>query len=225
MIRETYQPDVGSGRRVTAAAAIPPDPRAGVLLAHGLNNDMNNPLLTVTSDRLAAQGVACVRFNFPYREEGRKNADPEERLLSCLQAVHEDALARWSLDPEKFFLGGKSLGARISAQAVSGGRPAAGLVYLGFPLHPPGRPDRSRHGLLRSVDPVPQLFLAGTRDPLCPLESLRALVSDLAGPARLHVIDGGDHSFNLPAEYRRNEDEVLEEIAGVVDEWIGLIMK
>jgi hypothetical protein len=169
-------------------------------------------------------GLVAVRFNFLFREAGLDQADDTDILLACWRKVYEHSLARWSMEPAQTVVGGKSLGARITALAVGQGAGAAGLVHLGFPLHPPERPDLSRAALLQGVGPKPQLFFAGTRDHLCPLETLRLALSELPGPAHLHIIDGGDHSFRLPEGVPRTEAAIHDEIASQTCQWLCSVL-
>lgn len=176
------------------------------------------------AEYLAMAGHLVVRFNFLYRQAGLERADAPEVLLACLEHVYQDSVARWSLDPARLVVGGKSLGARTAARAVGQGLQAAGLFYLGFPLHPPGRPELSRSELLRDVEPVPQLFLAGTRDPLCPLDRLGEVINNLKSPVQLHVVKGADHSFALPASDPRPAEEVHQTMAEVIGDWLEKII-
>ena len=194
------------------------------VLAHGLANNLDLPLLVQTARALADKGVIAVRFNFLYREKGLDRPDSEKMLLTCLTRVAEDALARFGVGESCLILGGKSLGARISALAAGSGFPTIGLFHLGFPLHPPGRPELSREELLKKVGPKPQIFFTGTRDPLCPVDSLKSVIKNLPGPTALHVIEEGDHSFRLPAERRGEEEQVRNHIAAQTAGWVGQVL-
>ena len=222
MKTETYRLEIMPGRDTTIRQDLPDagSPRGLLLLAHGLNNHLDNPLLVSVAHRAAEIGLVAVRFNFLFREAGLDQADQTEILLDCWRKVYEHSLVRWSMEPEQAVVGGKSLGARITALAVGQGSRTAGLVHLGFPLYPPGRPDQGREALLRAVGPLPQLFFAGTRDHLCPLEALRLVLSELRGPTRLQVIEGGDHSFRLPDNDPRTEADILAEVASQTGDWL-----
>ena len=221
---QTYRLEILDGRATTVKAHLPEGlPRGGVILAHGMANDLDIPLISETAEHLAGRGWTSVRFNFLYREEGRERADSEEVLLATLKRVYEDSLTRFNLEPSAMVVGGKSLGARITTRAAAEGLEAAAIVYLGFPLHPPGRPDLGRDDLVKAV-PLPQLFVAGTRDHLCPLDRLRGLVEKLTVPVKLHVIEGGDHSFVLPGGDERTEAEIISEISRVTGDWLETVL-
>jgi hypothetical protein len=181
----------------------------GLVLGHGAGHGMQARLLIDVADALAGRGIAVLRFNFPYAEEGRKAPDPQARLEACSWGVAKEAAAV----VERLWLGGKSLGGRIASHIVADGFPAAGLVFLGYPLHPPGKPEKIRDVHLRRIA-VPMLFLQGTRDPFAKPELLRSTLAKLPS-ARLVEIAGGDHSFKVsgrpPADVTR---EVVEAIAG-----------
>lgn len=163
-----------------------------VILAHGAGNDMKAPLLQGFAEALNERGVSCVRFNFPYKEQGRQAPDPERTL--------RDAWAHVFLRSRKLgrpvFVGGKSLGGRIASILVADGMPADGLVFLGYPLHPPGKPERVRDAHLTGIE-VPMLFLQGTADPFARWDLVEALMERLGDRATLEPIDKGDHSFRV----------------------------
>jgi uncharacterized protein len=164
-----------------------------LVLAHGAGNDLKAPILAGFAEGLAAAGVACLRFNFVYRERGRKAPDREPVLRDAWSAALEEG--RRHGDP--VWAGGKSLGGRIASMMVADGSlPAAGLVFVGYPLHPPGRHDRIRDEHLSDVE-VPMLFLQGTADSFARWDLLRATVDRLGDRATLHPIEGGDHSFRV----------------------------
>lgn len=163
-----------------------------LVLAHGAGNDLKAPLLAGAAEALARRGVACLRFNFPYREAGRKGPDPESVLRQAWRAAFERAeeLA------DRVWVGGKSLGGRIASLLVAEGMAAAGLVFVGYPLHAPGRHERVRDAHLDAIR-VPMLFLQGTADPFARWDLLQATVARLGRRAKLHPVEGGDHSFRV----------------------------
>jgi hypothetical protein len=218
---DEYRVEIKPGRGVSVKASTPAGrPVGGAVLAHGMANDLDFPLLATVADHLARAGLVGVRYNFLYREEGRDHADSADVLAKTSTEVYRDTLSRYGLTADRTFIGGKSLGARVSTQVMADGLNAAGLVYLGFPLHPPGRPDQARGELLASVGNTPQYFIAGDRDHLAPLDMLREIVDGLTGPARLHVIDGGDHSFHLPKDDPRTQEDLDADIARLVTAWL-----
>lgn len=222
MVTRELRIDVEKGSSVSACLDLPDNLRRGVtpgvILAHGQNNDLTTPVLAVVAQRLAETGTASVlRFNFPYRERGSDRPDNLSVLCDTFRRAHDVLVDDPLVTPGPVFLGGKSLGARVAAELVSRGPEgegllARGLVFLGFPLHAPGRADQPRLEPLRRIN-VPCLFVVGTRDVFCDLELLRRVTADLAYPPTIHVIEGGDHSFQLPRSSGKTEEQVLEEIA------------
>jgi predicted alpha/beta-hydrolase family hydrolase len=202
------------GRTTSALLMRPANARALLVLGHGANMNMRSPFLASLSESLARHGVATLRFNFPYAEAGASQPDPPAVLQATVRAaVAEGAKRRGSLP---LLLGGKSLSSLVLVRALQSGlEPVAGAVLLGFPLHQPSRPSaRNARGLERV--PVPLLFVQGTRDALADLSLMRALVEKLGTRARLHVIEGADHQFQLPPESPRTPEQVSEEIAGAI---------
>ncbi|MGH2739782.1 MAG: alpha/beta hydrolase family protein [Actinomycetota bacterium] len=163
-----------------------------LVLGPGAGAALDHPLLAGCAERLAEDGVACLRFNFLYREQGRKTPDPEKVLRDVGRAVFVKARDLG----EPVWVGGKSLGGRIASMLVADGMPAAGLVFLGYPLHPPGKPERMRDAHLADIR-VPMLFIQGTRDPFARWDLLQATLKRLGELATLHAVDGGDHSLRL----------------------------
>ena len=196
----------------------PADARALLVLAHGAGTSLDHAFLEALSRSLSDHGVATFRYNFPYRE-GR--GWPPDRP-PVLQATVRAAVARAAeLQPELPLLaGGKSLGGRMTSSAAAkeplpGVR---GLVFVGFPLHPRGKPATKRADHLADVG-LPMLFLQGTRDRLAELELLRGVVADLQPEPTLHVVEGADHGFGVLKRSGRTEAEVVEELARAVAGW------
>lgn len=207
---------------VSSEWAIPHkyDRGVGIVIAHGAGNDMRNPLLSYVHRRMADAGVLAVKFNFPYMQRGRRLPDPPARLIRTWRAVVERIASDRDLSPLRLVLSGKSLGGRMASMAVAQGLPAHGLVFFGYPLHPPKRFDKLRTGHLEAVH-IPMLFIQGTRDALCDLERLRREVIDKHPDlASLHVVDGADHSFKVPKKLRRSEQSVYQEVADASMRWI-----
>ena len=188
------------------------EPKATLVLAHGAGGDMNHPQLAGMAERLATNDIEVVRFNFPYKEAGRKAPDRQEKLEACYWAVAKEV----SASAARLYLGGGSMGGRIASHIVSDGFPAAGLVFQSYPLHPPGKPERIRDAHLKRIA-VPMLFLWGTRDPFATPELLERTIASLPA-ATLHRIDGGDHSLRVRG---RSTADVLDEIVGVISRWIA----
>ncbi len=211
--------EVDDLRRVSSRWARPAGWAGGtaVVLAPGAGAPMDHPFLRFMQRALAAQGFLVVSFNFPYQEAGRRAPD----RAPLLQATWRTMVARVrEVAPARLVLGGKSMGGRIAAEVVAGGVPCDGLVFLGYPLHPPGRPERLRDAPLRGLR-QPLLFVQGERDRLCDLGLLRGVVADLVAPVSLHVIPEGDHSFKVPKRCGRDEAAVWAEVAAVVGAWLA----
>ena len=154
---------------VTGKLAVPanfkPGRAPGIILAHGAGNDLENPLLAFLAEGLAQNGVLALRFNFPYKEAGRGAPDKPEVLESTWGAVYSFLSNHPRYRPGSIVAAGKSLGGRIASQAVASGRlPVQGLIFYGYPLHPPGHPEKLRDAHLYALS-LPMLFFEGTRDP------------------------------------------------------------
>lgn len=215
---ERYKIEVEPGVEISSVWALPDKFSAGLILAHGAGTDMNNRFLTFLHEASAERGILTVKFNFPYMEAGRKAPDPPQRLTDAWRAVIQRV--RVEAKPALLFVGGKSMGGRIASMVVAGGERADGLILLGYPLQPAGRPQvlRSKH-LARIACPV--LFVQGSRDRLCDLSLLRRVLPTMPAPVTLHVIDEGDHSFKVPKRIGKTERQVWEEIAVVVASWLA----
>lgn len=187
-------------------------PEAALVLGHGAGYNMNTRLLVDVAQALASRGVAALRFNFPYTEAGRRAPDPQRRLEACYRAVATSVAEEFP----RPFLGGKSLGGRIASHIVADGFPAAGLVFLGYPLHPPGKPERIRDAHLKRIR-VPMLFLQGSRDPFARPDLLHQTVAALK-TAELVQIEGGDHSFKVSG---RQAADVTAELIGAVASFVA----
>lgn len=197
------------------------DRRTAMAIAHGAGNGMDNPLLSYLHRAMADAGVLAVKFNFPYMQLGRRAPDPAARLMRTWRAVVAQLAADTELSPERLVLSGKSLGGRMASMVAAAGTPAGGLVFFGYPLHPPKRFDKLRTDHLVDIR-CPMLFIQGTRDTLCDLDLLRSHVIDkYPDRSTLHVIDGGDHSFNLPKRLGRTEQSVRREIVETTVQWLS----
>ncbi len=184
-----------------SAAFTPAGEGALVLVvAHGAGGSLHDPLLAGFAAGLGGEGIASLRFNFGYREAGRRAPDREPALRDVWRA----AFARAERLGGPVWAGGKSLGGRIaSMMAADGDIAPAGLVFVGYPLHPPGKPERIRDAHLPAIG-VPMLFLQGTADPFATPDLLDATIARLPG-ATLHTVEGGDHSFRVRG--RPKDDE------------------
>lgn len=195
----------------------PGDGRAVVVLAHGAGAGMRSDFMTFMAGGLADAGLLCLRFEFPYMQAGRKAPDKGPVLESAFTEIagHARALA----GDRPLVLGGKSMGGRIASQAVAAGAPADGLVFHGYPLHPPGRPERLRTTHWADVK-VPMLFVEGTRDPFCPLDTLRRVLDETGVAADLVAIDDGDHSFKVRKSSGRATPDAWREAVDHTVHWI-----
>jgi len=186
---------LGESRSAVSAAWIaPPSAAAWLVVGHGAGAGMDHPFLVGFARAMAEEGVATARFNFHYANSGRRSPDPEPSLRAAWVGAFEGVRAMAGGLP--VLAGGKSLGARIASMCVADGMPAAGLVFVGYPLHPPGKPERIRDKHLYEIE-VPMLFLQGTRDPFAQAALLSRVLKELGPRAELHAVEGGDHSFRV----------------------------
>ncbi|WP_341394288.1 alpha/beta hydrolase family protein [Arthrobacter sp. G119Y2] len=200
------------GVEVSAAFASPANATAAVVVAHGAGAGMDHPFLTGFTDALNDDGVATLRFNFPYREAGKKFPDRPPAAIEAWRAAMTAAAARTPGLP--LWACGKSFGGRMASMAAAEGMTTAGLIFLGYPLHPPGKPEKLRDEHLYGLT-LPMLFLQGTRDPFA-LPGEPEPVAERIGPnARIHWVDGGNHSFEVRGN-KRDPEVVGAELAGPV---------
>jgi len=188
------------------------------VFAHGAGAGMNHPFMQRAAEALEARGIAPHRFDFPYMQAKKSRPDPPAVAEEAVrQAVAEAARQHPGLP---ILAGGKSFGGRMTSQAqASQPMPGVrGLVFFGFPLHPPGRPGTSRAEHLTSVD-VPMLFLQGTRDEFAQLDLLQQVVRGLGDRATLHLVEDGDHSFKVPKRTGKSEADVMNELADTFVQW------
>jgi len=189
------------------------------VLAHGAGAGMQHPFMTAIAAGLAQRGIATLRYQFPYMENGGRRPDPPRLAHAAVRAAAATALR---LLPElPLVAGGKSFGGRMTSQAQAAAPiPAVrGLVFLGFPLHPAGRPSQERGQHLFDVR-IPMLFLQGTRDTLAALDQIEPLCRQLGVGATLRLFDGADHSFHVPARSGRTDAQVRSEMLGDLSAWI-----
>jgi uncharacterized protein len=179
----------------------------GVALWPGAGSSSDHPGLVAVETALAPLPVE--RIDFPYRREGRRAPDRAPKLLASLREEIDHLCARWRTAPERLVLGGRSMGGRIASMAVAGGLPAAGLVLIAYPLHPPGKPERLRIEHLPDIC-VPTLFVSGDRDNFGTPEELAEAHDLLAGPVTVHAVPGGRHEL-------KGADG---DVAAVVAEWV-----
>jgi predicted alpha/beta-hydrolase family hydrolase len=204
---------------VSALLLRPDDAWAGYVLAHGAGAGMRHSFMERIALALAQRGVATLRYQFPYLEQGGRRPDPPGVLEATVRAAV--ATARELLPGLPLVAGGKSMGGRMTSGAMAH-RPleeVRGIVFLGFPLHPPNQPGNARAEHLQGVQ-VPMLFLQGTRDALADLDLVTSVCSGLGHRATLHVVDGADHSFAVLKRSGRSDHQVMDELADTITDWV-----
>ncbi len=209
---------VEGGGQVSALLCRPEKARRLLVLGHGAGAGMSHPFMEKLADELASVEVATLRYQFPYMEERRRAPDrPAVLMATVVAAVRAAAEAALGLP---LLAGGKSMGGRMTSQAAAqhGLDGVRGLVFFGFPLHPPKQPGTKRADHLAKVT-VPMLFLPGTRDTLADLQLLRPVCAKLGPRATLHVIETADHSFHVLKRSGRSDAEVLRELAETTASW------
>ena len=219
--------DVEGGGMVSGSISLPQDERKtvnrspGVILAHGAGGHKDHPALDQFARGLAEAAHPVLRFNFLYSESGRKVPDRPPILAAAWEAAHRAFTACKDCELDSIVAAGKSMGGRIASELVAAGRlPVKALVFLGYPLHPAGRPERLRDVHLYRI-PVPMLFFAGTRDSLCNLDLLRGVLARLEAPWTLEVVEAGDHSFTLPRSAAESSAEVYGRLASRTASWLA----
>jgi predicted alpha/beta-hydrolase family hydrolase len=210
---------VADTQSVSALLQSPPDADAALVLAHGAGAGMHHAFMAALADGLADRRIATLRYQFPYMERGSRRTDTPAVAQATVRAAVTQAAAL--LPGLPLFASGKSFGGRMSSQAQAA-EPlpgVQGLVFVGFPLHPPGEPSDQRGRHLLDVT-IPMLFLQGTRDELADLQRLRPLVERLGTRATLAVIDQADHSFHVLVRSGRTNAQVLTELLDTIRAWI-----
>jgi predicted alpha/beta-hydrolase family hydrolase len=211
---------------VSALLERPPDARWLLVFAHGAGAGMRHVFMESLARELASVAVATLRYQFPYmQQQKRGRPDPPAVLTATVRSAIATAAEHAPDLP--LLAGGKSLGARMTSHVFAEGPPSdaaeaiprvQGLVFFGFPLHPPGRPSAKRAEHLGRVR-VPMLFLQGTRDTLAELSLIEPLCAKLGKRATLHIIDGADHGFHVLKRSGRTDEDVLRELAETTAGW------
>ncbi|HEY6243864.1 MAG TPA: alpha/beta family hydrolase [Pyrinomonadaceae bacterium] len=199
-----------------------------IILGHGAGADQSSGFMRLFARGLSDRGLDVMTFNFVYTEQRRGVPDQKAKLESCFRAVIEAALSQKKLKGNKLVIGGKSMGGRIASQVVAAAceqndplaKEIGGLVFLGYPLHPPGNPAKLRTEHLPQIK-VPMLFVQGTRDSLGSTDEIVPIVKELKLPAEIHVIEGGDHSFKAPKKFGLTQEEVFSGAMDAIVEWVG----
>jgi len=196
--------------------------RQGVtlILGHGAGAGQMSGFMVRFSNELAARGIDTVTFNFLYTEHGRGIPDKNDKLEACYGAVINTVRGHKKLKRNNLAIGGKSMGGRIASQvAALGIGDLTGLVFLGYPLHPPGKPDQLRTKHLPDIK-APMLFVQGSRDAFGSPEELRPVLKRLKSPTKLYVVEGGDHSFKVPKSAGVSQDEVYTAVLDEITNWL-----
>jgi len=211
--------EVEAGVRVSGLLQVPARARACYVLAHGAGAGMAHPFMAAVAQGLLERGIATLRYQFPYMERGSRRPDAPRLAHATVRAAVAEAARR--LPDIPLFAGGKSFGGRMTsqAQALSPLPGVRGLVFIGFPLHPAGKPSDERAAHLSDVS-VPMLFLQGTRDELATLELLQPLVAQLGPRTTLEVFEHADHSFHVPVRSGRTDAQVLAGLLDTMATWI-----
>jgi len=210
---------VNDAVRVSGLLQTPPRARACYVMAHGAGAGMDHPFMVDVARKLALRGVATLRYQFPYMERGARRPDPPPVAQATVRAAVAAALG---LLPElPLIAGGKSFGGRMTSQtqAKASLQGVWGLAFLGFPLHPAGRPSQDRAEHLFDVK-IPMLFLQGTRDALASLDQLEPLCKKLGTLATLKLFADADHSFHVPVRTGRKDTQVLGDVVDVLAAWL-----
>jgi predicted alpha/beta-hydrolase family hydrolase len=222
---ERYSLEVAPSERVSAVvySAPPGSASLSLLLAHGAGANQDSAFMVKFAGAVAARGIEAITFNFVYTEAGRRLPDKNDRLEACWRRIIEASRSGeigGAHERGRLAIGGKSMGGRIASQIAADGRDdIAGLVFLGYPLHPPGRPDKPRSKHLAAIR-APMLFVQGSRDAFGTPDELAPVLTTLKAPAELCVIEGGDHSFKVAKKAPLPQDKVYDFIFDAVARWL-----
>ena len=212
-------PEVSVTGTVGIPAWWPSGHRVGVVLGHDVTSNLEHEFLVALHYSLAERGYLSLRFNFPFAEHGKKRPDP----APLLEKTFRSALASLMQDPQtapaRIVAGGFGLGARVASQVIAQGLLADGLICLGYPLHPSGKPNQQKADALFRII-CPMLFIQGARDPYCRVDRLSEVLRRIGAPTRLHVVEDGDHGLGLIKRSTRTPGEVKAEILAAVESFL-----
>jgi uncharacterized protein len=213
---------IDATRSVSALLQCPADAHTCLVLAHGAGAGMRHSFLETLATELDIRGVATLRYQFPYMEHGSRRPDPPKLCHATVRAAVIEA-AKF-VPGTRLFAGGKSFGGRMTSQAQAADPlpGVRGIIFVGFPLHPAGKPSTTRFDHLHDVT-TPMLFLQGTRDALADLGLLEPRIVNLSERATLKVIEDADHSFHVPARSGRKDAEVIAELARSISDWTATV--
>jgi predicted alpha/beta-hydrolase family hydrolase len=214
--------EIGNASPVSALLDRPAKARACFVFAHGAGAGMTHPFMATVASGLGERGIATLRYQFPYMQKGSRRPDPPAIAQAAVRAAVAEAGKRCAGLP--LIAGGKSFGGRMTSQAQAAAPldGVRGLAFLGFPLHPAGKPSSDRAKHLADVK-IPMLFVQGTRDSLAEPKLLEGVVKSLGPSATRLRVEGADHSFHVPARSGRNDREVMTEILDAFAAWIDPI--
>jgi predicted alpha/beta-hydrolase family hydrolase len=194
-----------------------------VILGHGAGSNQLSPFMRLFAGGLAARGFDAMTFNFVYMDQGRRVPDPKAKLEGCYRAVIKAATQHKRLKGNRLAIGGKSMGGRIASQVAAeraDKSEIAALVFLGYPLHPPGKPEQLRDAHLNDIR-APMLFVQGSRDAFGTPDELRSVIKRLRLPATLYVIEGGDHSLKVPKSAGIPQEQIYQTTMDEIARWLG----
>jgi predicted alpha/beta-hydrolase family hydrolase len=212
-----------AGSTISGLLDAPAGAEACYVFAHGAGAGMDHAFMAAMARGLAERGVATLRFQFPYMEQGSRRPDPPKVAQAAVRAAVREAAK--GLPDLPLFAGGKSYGGRMTSQAQAD-EPLAhvrGIIFVGFPLHPAGKPSIERAAHLADVD-VPMLFLQGTRDTLADPDLIREATGKLGGRATVHIVAGADHSFHVLVRSGRNDEQVRQEMLDTMAAWMKRVL-
>lgn len=219
---EQLRVDINEYQSVTAnlyPASARDRARITLILGHGAGAGQTSAFMVNFATELASRGIDAVTFNFFYAEHRRGAPDPNDKLEACYRAVIEAVRKHKKLARNRLAIGGKSMGGRIASQvAAADVGDLTGLVFLGYPLHPPGKPEKLRSKHLPLIE-SPMLFVQGSRDTFGTADELRPIVKKLSR-ATLHVIEGGDHSLKVPKSAGVTQEEVYKAVQDEIARWL-----
>jgi predicted alpha/beta-hydrolase family hydrolase len=214
--------DIEGTQRVSGLLLAPPQATGCCVLAHGAGAGMTHPFMQAIAVGLAERGIATVRYQFPFMERRARRPDPPRLAHAAVRAAVAEA--RRILPGLPLIAGGKSFGGRMTSQAQAAAHlpGVRGLAFLGFPLHPAGRPSHERAWHLLEIA-IPMLFLQGTRDALADLDLLRKLMARLGKQASLQLVEDADHAFHVPTRTGRKDREVWSEMLDRLAAWSAAV--
>ena len=187
-------------------------PRFGVILAHGAGGNMHADFISYFHQQIAQNGFACMKFNFPYSQAGRKSPDPQPVLIASYKKAIE------AMPMDRVVIGGKSMGGRIASYVADDER-VVGLLFLGYPLHPPGKPDQLRDQHLYSIR-KPMFFASGTKDPFARMDLLKSTIARIGKASTLHLIPEGGHSFEVPKNSGISKEQIYNRVLEAIIVWL-----